>query len=426
MQDYNYFCRCFHIIFTMSLEDIIKKLDADTKARMARKVPSWFSVIPGSDRESLIFPTALSTQQCSSEATALYKASVAVGKPLSRRKIADLTGGLGVDSWAFSKCFDKVLYNEANSGLAAAVKHNFEILGCNNIFVSNKLLKQGSLSEILGDFEPDIIFLDPARRSQDGKKVFLLEDCQPDVLILKDELLEACPNLLLKLSPMADITMLLQRLGNVRELHVVAFDGECKELLVLLQRGWNGPASLTLCEEGQTLHFPEYYDTISNQNPTGYRALRPVDIMGYGHSDPISGKTDIEPAQLLYEPGKALLKAGLFDYPCTLGYKKLAQHTHLYIAPSTDCHSDSFCHSDRSGGISLPGKYFRIEKVLPLQSRTIKELSRQGIAAEVSTHNIPIKAEDLKKRLHATPSPTAHIFAASTPAGNLLIITTRI
>lgn len=402
MQDYDYFCRCIHFLSPMSLDGILKKLDAETKSRMARKVPSWFSVIPGPDRESLIFPSSLSTQQCSSENTALYKARVAF-QALAADRIADLTGGLGVDSWAFSKCFEKVLYNEANSELAEAVKHNFEVLGCGNITVSNKLLKPGNLKEILGDFKPDIIFLDPARRSAAGKKVFLLEDCQPDVLKLKEELLDACPNLLLKLSPMADITMLLQRLGAaVRELHVVAFDSECKELLLLLQRGWSGPVELILHEDGITLGP---FDRTSAPAP----------------GEDNANAADVRPGAILFEPGKALLKAGLFDYPCTLGYTKLAKHTHLYIAPDSFQATPS-CHSDRSGGISLPGKYFRIEKVLPLQSKTIKEIARQGIAAEVSTHNVPIKAEDLKKRLHATPSATSHLFAAAGVNADYIII----
>lgn len=402
MQDYDYFCRCIHFLSPMSLDEILKKLDAETKSRMARKVPSWFSVIPVPDRESLIFPSSLSTQQCSSENTALYKARVAF-QALAADRIADLTGGLGVDSWAFSKCFEKVLYNEANSELAEAVKHNFEVLGCGNITVSNKLLKPGNLKEILGDFKPDIIFLDPARRSAAGKKVFLLEDCQPDVLKLKEELLAASPNLLLKLSPMADITMLLQRLGAaVRELHVVAFDSECKELLLLLQRGWSGPVELILHEDGITLGP---FDRTSAPAP----------------GEDNANAADVRPGAILFEPGKALLKAGLFDYPCTLGYTKLAKHTHLYIAPDSFQATPS-CHSDRSGGISLPGKYFRIEKVLPLQSKTIKEIARQGIAAEVSTHNVPIKAEDLKKRLHATPSATSHLFAAAGVNADYIII----
>lgn len=378
----------------MSLDDILKKLDAQTRERMSRKVPSW----SGYD---IVFPSLLSTEQCSSESAARYKASLAGGSIW--RLIADLTGGLGVDSWAFSKRFTKVLYNEANTELASAVKHNFEVLGCDNILISNKLLEPGNLHDILGDFKPDIIYLDPARRSATGKKVFLLEDCQPDVLVLKEELLNAAPLLLLKLSPMADITMLLQRLGpEVTEVHVVAFDGECKELLVLLRRGSSGPATLTLCEDSHTLRFPDYY----SQDGCGARVAIGQNFRPEGT---ISGPDDIAPGQILFEPGKALLKAGLFDYPCSIGYKKLAKHTHLYIAP------DNYK--------VLPGKYFKIEKVLPLQSRTIKELSKQSLAAEVSCHNIPITSEDLRKRLRTIPSGVNHIFAASTPSGNILLFT---
>ena len=367
----------------MSLDDILKKLDAQTRERMSRKVPSW----SGYD---IVFTSLLSTEQCSGEAAARYKASLAGGSIW--RLIADLTGGLGVDSWAFSKSFTKVLYNEANTELASAVKHNFEVLGCDNILISNKLLEPGNLHDILGDFKPDIIYLDPARRSATGKKVFLLEDCQPDVLALKEELLAAAPLLLLKLSPMADITMLHRRLGReVTDIHVVAFDGECKELLVLLQRGYSGPATLTIHEDGTTLSFPEYY----TESPASFAG------------------------RILYEPGKSLTKAGLFEYPCSIGYTKLDRHTHLYIAPDS-------CHSGQSEGPTLPGKYFRIEKVLPLQSRTIKELSKQQISAEVSTHNVPIKAEDLKKRLKTSGSASSHIFACRCAGTDLLLFTTRL
>ena len=450
--------------------------------RMRRKVPSWFA--SEAQSSGLIFPTALCTQQCSGQSAALYKARLAYtiasskGSPspvtssnplfvtssnplfvtsseversqIPQRSapsehvrfahpshfviagcdrqspcgplpfmrpwaviqfgwstplefpsctIADLTGGLGVDSWAFAGCFKQVLYNEANSLLAAAAKHNFEVLGLSNITVSSKLLEPGQVQTILEGFKPDIIFLDPARRSAEGRKVFLLEDCQPDVLTLKEELFEACPNLLLKLSPMADITMLLQRLGNVREVHVVAFDGECKELLLWLQRGWNAPATLIVHEDGHTIVQPA---NISNpfSFDTEYKE--------------VSIDTETLTGNILFEPGKALLKAGLFNYPCAAGYTKLARHTHLYLAPQN--------YPDKP----LPGKYFKIEKVLPASSKTFKEIARTGIAAEVSTHNLPIKAEDLRARLHATPSSSHHLFAAHTPTSDLLFLTTRL
>ena len=386
------------------------------RQRMAKKLPAWSS-------PELLFPTELCTQQCSSQETALYKATVASlpdcvpgpvrfahpshlrwappihvamgGHAVRGHSLADLTGGLGVDSWAFSQCFEKVLYNEANPVLAEAAEHNFRVHGANNIQVSNCLLKPGNLKEILGDFRPDIIFLDPARRSESGRKVFLLEDCQPDVLTLKDELLAAAPRLLLKLSPMADITMLLERLGRtqIREVHVVAADGECKELLLLLERDWSAGPSLHIYENGQHLCFESVKDT--------------------AEATYVSGSLETMVGRTLFEPGKALAKAGLFNMPCKeFGFLKLARHTHLYLLPEGNEDSRP-----------LPGKYFRINQILPLSSSTIKALSKQGIAAEVSTHNIPIKAEELKSRLKAASSPSVHIFGANCTSSNYLILT---
>ena len=170
----------------------------EVRRKLRLKVPEWYAV------PSLRYPFRLSGEQCSSAETASYKAAVA---SVAGRRIADLTGGLGVDSWAFSKVAAAVLYNEMKPELAAAAEHNFRELGVENVTVRNCRLEPGNVGEVLDGFEPDIIFLDPARRSEDGRKVFRLEDCQPDVLKLLPELFSAAPLVLLKLSPMADITL---------------------------------------------------------------------------------------------------------------------------------------------------------------------------------------------------------------------------
>lgn len=392
------------------------------RQRIATKIPSWAGA------ESLLYPTVLCTQQCSSEYTALYKASLAkeLAAAQSGRQsvsIADLTGGLGVDSWAFSRYFRQVLFNEADKLLASAAQHNFEILGCINISTTNRSLvpqdrrdrqdNSGSLTEILGDFHPDIIYLDPGRRSHEGKKVFLLEDCSPDVLSLKEELLSCAPLILVKLSPMADISMLMRRLGaNLSQIHVVACSGECKELLAVLQRGYTGSVGLTINEDGATLSFKLMED----------RTLIHDDQVIADYNCNIGALP--ERGQILYEPGKAISKAGIFNYPRSLGYIQLAPHTHLYVVPAGICKDDM---SSQSGSVQfLPGKYFLIDDVRPLQSSTIKELSRQGPDAEVSAHNVRISSDELRARLHAKSSATSHIFAASTAHGNLLIFTRRI
>ncbi len=231
----------------------------EVRRKLRTKVPEWYAV------PSLIYPFRLSGEQCSSSETARYKAKVCgsslVPEPSlcdpshkwappsyaaegghrfgdqtapanERLKIADLTGGMGVDAWAFAKVAKEVLYNEMQVELARATELNFKELGVENVRFRNCRVEPGKVAEVLDGFRPDVIFLDPARRAGDGRKVFLIEECQPDVLGLLPELFEASRYVLLKLSPMADITMACKRLGaHVKEGHVVAAGGECKELL---------------------------------------------------------------------------------------------------------------------------------------------------------------------------------------------------
>jgi hypothetical protein len=198
----------------------------------------------------MIFPIKLSAEQCSSTATATYKAELAE-RICDRQtwKIADLTGGLGVDTWHFSKHATEVLYNEMQPSLCEAAEYNFHILACDNITISNNIADMVSVPEMLESFRPDIVYLDPARRGDGGKKVFLIEECTPDILTLKDCIFKTCRNILVKLSPMAYISMVCSRLGHTcREVHIVAAEGECKELLVWMDREWNDEYSITAVE----------------------------------------------------------------------------------------------------------------------------------------------------------------------------------
>ncbi|MCR5071459.1 MAG: hypothetical protein K6A62_05985, partial [Bacteroidales bacterium] len=266
-----------------SFADIMAGLDSERAQKVARKLPAWAAV--DADRraaglDSLEFPSALSLEQCSSSATALYKAGQAAAAfsasrsgqlppetscdagplpsddgplPLTMPRVArfpgavtadvslgtvlDLTGGLGVDSWAFAQVAERVVYFERNEELAAAAGRNFQRLGAGNIDVRcETVTPQTELPEA------DLIYADPARRDAAGRKVFLLEDCTPDILTLLPMLLRKAPAVLVKLSPMADLAMLAERFGSaLREIHVVECDGEVKELLCLLLRDNDTP-----------------------------------------------------------------------------------------------------------------------------------------------------------------------------------------
>ena len=209
----------------------------EVRRKLKTKVPEWYAI------PSLVYPSRLSGEQCSSSETARYKAMLAArvrreGTP-SLLRVADLTGGMGVDAWAFSSVAEAVLYNEMQEGLAEVTRLNFRELGVENVRFSGRKVEVGNVRDVLDGFEADVIYLDPARRGEDGRKVFLIEECQPDVVGLLPELFEAGRFVMVKLSPMADITMACKRLEHVREVHVVAAGGECKELLFVMDREWD-------------------------------------------------------------------------------------------------------------------------------------------------------------------------------------------
>lgn len=421
------------------------------RRRLRKKLPEWVA------RTGLVYPSSLCAEQCSSSDTARYKASIVqrifneyagtvasmVGAPcrttgsatenkmvtepaevtIGTRKtgrIADLTGGLGVDSWAFSEVAEEVLYNEMNPALAAAARHNFKALGVTNIFIKNSEATSDSLKDIFGDFRPDVIFLDPARRDSAGKKVFLLEDCSPDVLKILPELFGISRFVLLKLSPMADITMAVERLDRtyeeylekasgkgwngqwVREVHVVASGGECKELLILLDGEWNEGYSLTCREDGKTLTF------------------KPEEI-----TKAKAGYPDSTFARIIFEPGKSLTKAGVSNAICErFGLVKLARFTHLYTIsePLSDSESEQ-----RTAPLKDFGKVFYVKEILPLNKSSMKDVGKRYPHSEVSAKNIPMSSDELRTRLKVKSGDDAHIFGVriETPYNedNYLIVT---
>lgn len=433
------------------------------RRRLRKKLPEWVACT------GLVYPSSLCAEQCSSSDTARYKASIVqrifneyvgtvasmVGDPWrttgsatkgtesvpdknspttrnqsvtelaevtipSRGKVADLTGGLGVDSWAFSEVAEEVLYNEMNPALAAAARHNFKALGVTNIFIKNSEATSDSLKDIFGDFRPDVIFLDPARRDSAGKKVFLLEDCSPDVLKILPELFGISRFVLLKLSPMADITMAVERLDRtyeeylekasgkgwngqwVREVHVVASGGECKELLILLDGEWNEGYSLTCREDGKTLTF------------------KPEEI-----TKAKAGYPDSTFARIIFEPGKSLTKAGVSNAICErFGLVKLARFTHLYTIsePLSDSESEQ-----RTAPLKDFGKVFYVKEILPLNKSSMKDVGKRYPHSEVSAKNIPMSSDELRTRLKVKSGDDAHIFGVriETPYNedNYLIVT---
>ena len=371
-----------------------------SRRKLKGKIKEWY------DNPELVFPASLSAEQCSSSATGLYKAGVAemiVGKGA---RIADLTGGLGVDSWYFSKVAESVLYNEMQETLCTAAVHNFKSLSADNIIVSNLKIETGSseFHKIIEEFRPELIYMDPARRGEGGKKVFLIEDCTPDVLTLREELFAMSRHILIKLSPMADISMVCSRLGKTcREVHVVATGGECKELLIWMDREWCGE-----------------YKIVAMELPSGYPDIEPATFSFTSSEEKISplallGRNDS--LVFLFEPGKALMKAGCFNLIAEhFGLLKMGISTHYYVTEE----------ETKADMLKSYGKVYKIISSAPLDKRSIKAAGKEYPHAEVTARNIPMDTETLRKKLGVTSGDDAHIFGLkSDTLGNLLIITRR-
>ncbi len=374
----------------------------ESRRKLRGKVQEWY------DEPGLIFPYKLSAEQCSSSATGRYKAELASriasadcpGSPHFR--IADLTGGLGVDSWFFSQKEAEVLYNEMQPRLCEAATHNFKVLGRDNIHCSCAKAEPGNIKGILNGFEPDIIFMDPARRGEGGRKVFLLEDCTPDVLTLKDEIFAESRHILLKLSPMADITMACNRLGRTcREVHIVATAGECKELLIWLDREWNDEYMINAVEL-----------------PSGLPTTRPSVFSFTPSEEKSSSYTLGIEGRYLFEPGKALMKSGAFSLISErMEIRKLGHSTHYYLTDDETMAASLMKH----------GKIFEVLSSSPLDKRSINAAAKDFPKAEVTSRNIPMDTDTLRKKLGTSPSDEYHIFGLKSDInGAILLITKRI
>ena len=338
------------------------------RRKIREKVPSWYA------RPELDYPSTLSLEQCSSEETARYKqAFVPEGG-----RIADLTGGLGVDCWALRQRAAETHYCERNPELCAAARHNFAVLDVGDIAVH----EGDGPAWLQAQTQPfDLIYLDPARRSQTARRVYDIADCEPNLLAIEDMLLQHAPRVMAKLSPMADISRTLKQLPETRELHIVGASGEVKELLVLLEAGTDTtetrPAPVIVVADGAIR-----FSFSPHEEPAA--TVRYTDRIGTH----------------LFQPSKALRKAGAFRLLSQRYHlAKLAPSTHLYTA-------DAPCPG-------FPGKCFRVEEVIPWNKSAIKDLRSRFEQLEMTALNFPLSTEALRTRTGIPGGGDRHLFATT-------------
>jgi hypothetical protein len=325
--------------------EIINQIAAKTKAK--EKLPTWFHA------ENIIYPSKISVEQTSSEATAEYKSSLVSGESL-----IDLTGGFGVDDYYFSKKVKTVAHCEINSALSEIVNHNFKHLHADNIACYS-----GDSAEILKklDAKWDWIYVDPSRRHDAKGKVFLLKDCLPNVPENLALFFSYSDNILIKTAPLLDISAGLSELSNVKAIHIIAVKNEVKELVWELSKNYSG-----------SIHIK----TIDISKDTKKE-------FDFDFGEDLSATFSL-PKKYLFEPNAAIMKSGGFEaVSAHFKIEKLHKHSHLYT-------------SDKKDG-EFPGRIFKIDQILPFNKSGMKELAEIK-KANVTARNFPDSVETIRKK----------------------------
>ena len=350
------------------------------RQKAKEKLPEWYAT------EGILYPKKVSIEQCSSSQTAEYKASLVEGK-----SFADFSGGFGVDTVALARKFRNGFYVEPQTELCELFQHNCKVLDINNVNIVN-----GTMEDNLAAIGPvDTIYLDPSRRDVHGRKVVALEDCVPNLLEWKERLLAKCNTLMVKLSPMIDIFQTLRDLPETYAVHVVAVEGECKEVVFLLTRRdapWHVSTTdptIIAVDINKTAFF-RVETTLENERTT-----------------PPCIATEL--GTYLYEPNAAVMKAGIFNVLSQqFQVQKLEKNTNLFT--SNELRED------------FPGRIFHIEAVHEFHPRKIaKELSHLANAS-IAVRNFPLSAEELRKTLKIKNGNTRYLFGCTLWDGKKYVV----
>lgn len=354
------------------VEFAVEQIEA--RRRLKGKLPEWC------ENKDVIMGGRVPAEQCSSEVTARYKRSIiSHASEVGALSICDMTGGMGVDFWYMSEGMERAIYTERSEMLCEVARHNFEVL------------KDGKHPEVevrCGDGRDlpipsvDVIYLDPARRAGDGSRVYAMEDCEPNIVEWQDELLQHAKMVVVKLSPMVDLTDVLRKLKGVSEVHVVGVKNECKEVVVKAH-------------------------ALDNPLQTGCVEVHCVDFLSSGRMEYVFGLSDEMEVSLtdggvkryLYEPDVTLMKARAFGSLCRrYPVQQLEVDTHLM---TSDLLVPDF-----------PARIFEVEERIPFSSKVLKRLKKEMPQANIATRNFVLSADELRKRTGIKDGGEVYLFGA--------------
>ncbi len=342
-----------------------------SKKKSKTKLPTWYNT------PKIYFPDKLHIEQASSETTAQHKANIVSGKSL-----VDVTGGFGVDTNFFALKMDVVYHSETHQDLSEIAAYNFEVLGRKNVEVISgdglSFLRESKLRF-------DWVYLDPSRRNNQNGKVFFLSDCSPNVTEHLDLLFRKSKNVMIKTSPILDISVGIKELRFVKEIHIVSLKNEVKELLWVLQANFDGEIVVKTVNINQ-----QKIDTFNFRLPEEKRAI----------------PNFTAPQKFLYEPNSAILKSGAFSLVAKrYSLSKLQEHSHLYTSNELKI---------------FPGRKFKIEKVWYYSKKAMKIIDFKK--ANISVRNFPESVDSLRKRFKILEGGESYLFFTTDVNGEKIII----
>jgi len=343
--------------------------------RIRYKIPLFY------DTDNILFPPQLNIEQSSSQSTALYKSTLCEGNTF-----IDITAGFGVDFFFISGKFENAIYVDRNEELCKIAEHNFRSLGATNVVVNI----DDAVDFIHKMPVSDCVLIDPARRDKHGGKTVFLVDCEPNISKIYQKILEKTNLLMIKLSPMLDITAAINALTNVFEVHIVSVENECKEVLLLLKP-----------EIHTTIKFVAI-NILKNNSAEKFEFSKESEFMAICNYSSI-----IE--NYLYEPNSSVLKAGAFkSIANAFNLNKLNKNTHLYTSEKAI--------------LDFPGRSFKVVKVWPFNKKELQNLKNQIPKANISTRNFPLKPEELKKKIGIADGGDTYLFGCTLANESKVII----
>ena len=340
------------------------------------KVPLW------ADTDGIIYPKHLSLEQCTSQYIAEYKASRVENLIGKNFRMTDLTGGFGVDCFFISRNAARTCYNEMSAELSSIVAENYKTLGRQDIEVS--CIDAAHFLSNQKDDSFDLIYLDPARRGNTGQKLISISDCQPDAVALQDDLLRVSRYVMLKLSPMLDISRALTEMRHVSRVMVIGLEGECKEITLLIERYFNGEPVI------------EAVDINSKGEPeTTVLSTKSTDNT---LSLPIAKQNQLQPGTFISEPSAPYMKSALF--------RTIAAQTGTALL-----HPDTHLFWSKKKPENFPGRTFKLEGIIPFDKRSLSTLIKTQ--ANLSVRNFPETAPQLQKSLKLKDGGSRYLIATT-------------